>query len=204
MLSGVVVVVAAAAAFWRALVVTPAPALWHHASSYDINATSNATVRLFFVLRADSSPSFDSLSLSLATLSPLLEAAHKLRLKPKIPLQARLSLVSRPPFAGSLSQSFSTVVRHLRPRPVVETTKELLEGQAVVSCRCTVQLRGTGTGSNGLRVCLELTLQYLIHHVGERDIPPSRPFGRHPGHVRRRPGIGPRANTVDEKMAVKK
>ncbi|KAM6476157.1 hypothetical protein HDV62DRAFT_257818 [Trichoderma sp. SZMC 28011] len=61
--------------------------------------------------------------------SPLLEAAHKLRLKPKIPLQARLSLVSRPPFAGSLSQSFSTV--------------------AVVSCRCTVQLRGTGTGSTG-------------------------------------------------------
>lgn len=39
----IVVVVADAAAFWRALVVTPAPALWHHASPYDINATSNAT-----------------------------------------------------------------------------------------------------------------------------------------------------------------
>ncbi|KAL6809989.1 hypothetical protein J3E69DRAFT_350773 [Trichoderma sp. SZMC 28015] len=124
-----VVVVADAAAFWRALVVTPAPALWHHASPYDINATSNATydINCSLVLCA-SRRFFSFLRLSLATLSPLLEAAHKLRLKPKIPWQARLSLVSRPPFASSLSQSFSTVVRHLRPRPVVETTQGATRG----------------------------------------------------------------------------
>ncbi|PTB51115.1 hypothetical protein M431DRAFT_498376 [Trichoderma harzianum CBS 226.95] len=70
--------------------------------------------------------------------------------------------------------------------------KEQLEGQAVVSCRCTVQLRGTGTGSMGCECECVWSLQYLIHHVGERDIPPSRPFGRHPGHVRT--GIAPKPN----------
>lgn len=48
---------------------------------------------------------------------------------------------------------WTMVVRHLRPRTVVETTKEQLEGQAVVSCRCTVQLAGLGLAHGSRTQC---------------------------------------------------
>ncbi|KAL6788490.1 hypothetical protein J3E68DRAFT_415034, partial [Trichoderma sp. SZMC 28012] len=66
-----VVVVADAVAFWRALVVTPAPALWHHASPYDINATLNATYDINYSVVLCASRRFLSfLRLSLSQLFP--------------------------------------------------------------------------------------------------------------------------------------
>ncbi|KAL7942948.1 hypothetical protein V8C42DRAFT_330851 [Trichoderma barbatum] len=101
--------------------------------SYDMQHTTS------MLLAACASRGFMFPRLS-TLLSPLLEAAQH-------PAQTQnpVFLIS-PPHSPVAIAFFWTVVRHLRPRPVVETTKEQLEGQAVVSCRCTVQLRGTGTG----------------------------------------------------------
>lgn len=188
-----VVVVADAAAFWRALVVTPAPALWHHASPYDINATSNATYDINCSLVLCASRRFLSfLRLSLATLPPSSKLLTSSVSNPKYPC--------KPVFPSSRGPH--SPVRYRSPSRrwcgtsalglSLRRPKEQLEGQAVVSCRCTVQLRGTGTGSTGCECECVWSLQYLIHHVGERDIPLSRPFGRHPGHVRT--GIAPKPN----------